>query len=146
MSMTDTPLIAEERDEAFIAGRPVMQRRRTVVGGEPAFRLVQTVWFLLGLVEGFVGLRVILHAAAAHDVGFVSFVNAVSGPLVAPFEGITPDYVHRANVVEIGSLIAMLVYLVAGYLAVKLVRIAAAPRPDGRATPPPVSTRTTTYQ
>lgn len=146
MSMTDRPLIAEERDEAFIAGRPVMERRRTVVGGEPAFRLVQTVWFLLGLVESFVGLRVILHAAAAHDVGFVSFVNAVSGPLVAPFEGITADYVHRANVVEIGSLIAMLVYLVAGYLAVKLVRIATTPRPGGRATLPPVSTRTTTYQ
>jgi len=146
MSMTDAPLIAEERDEAHIDGRPVMERRRTVIGGDPAFRMVQTVWFLLGVVEGFVGLRVLLHAAAAHEVGFVSFVNAVSGPLVAPFEGITPDYVHRANVVEIGSLIAMLVYFVAGYLAVKLVRIATAPRPADGSRPSWTSRRTTTYQ
>jgi hypothetical protein len=33
-------------------------------------------------------------------------------------------------VVEIGSLIAMLVYLIAAYLVVKLVRIATAPRND----------------
>src|SRR5438309_10522515 len=146
MSMTEAPLITEERDEAHIAGRPVMERRRTVVGGDPSFRMLQTVWFFLGLVEAFVGLRVILRAAAAHDVGFLSFINAVSGPLVAPFEGITPDYVHRANVVEIGSLIAMLVYFLAGYLVVKLVRIATAPRPADGATPTRTHTRTTTYQ
>jgi hypothetical protein len=142
MTMTEAPLIAEERDEAHIAGRPVMERRRTVVGGDPAFRLVQFVWFCLGLVEAFVGLRVILHAAAAREVDFVSFINAVSGPLVAPFEGITPDYVHRANVVEIGSLIAMLVYAIAGYLAVKLARIVAAPR-SSDAAPPRTDTQTT---
>jgi YGGT family len=144
MSMTEAPLIAEERDETHLAGRPVMERRRTMVGGDPAFRMVQTVWFFLGLVEGFIGLRVILHAAAANAVGFVDFINAVSGPLVAPFEGITPDYVHRANVVEIGSLIAMLVYFIAGYLAVKLVRIASTPRPG--AEPPPRTYTTTTYR
>jgi hypothetical protein len=145
MSMTEAPLIAEERDEAHIAGRPVMERRRTVVGGDPAFRMLQLVWFCLGVVEGFVGLRVVLHAAAARDVGFVSFINAVSGPLVAPFEGITPDYVHRGYVVEIGSLLAMLVYAIAAYLVVKLIRIATAPRPaDG--TPPRTYTQTTTYR
>jgi hypothetical protein len=144
MTMTEAPLIAEERDEAHIAGRPVMQRRRTVIGGDPAFRPVQLVWFLLGLVEGFVGLRVILHAAAAHDVGFVSFINAVSGPLVAPFEGITPDWVKGGNVVEIGSLIAMLVYAIAAYLAVKLVRIATTPGPTD--VPAPRSYTTTTYR
>ena len=142
MNMTEAPLIAEERDEAHLAGRPVMERRRTVVGGDPAFRSLQLVWFLLGLVEGVIGLRVILHAAAAREVGFVSFIDAVSGWLVAPFRGITPDYVNRGNVVEVGSLIAMLVYLIAAYLVVKLVRILTTPHPDGRAA---VRTQTTTY-
>jgi hypothetical protein len=130
MTMTEPPLVTEERDEAHIAGRPVMARRRSVVAGDPAFRVVQTVWFLLGLVEAIVGLRVVFRTAAAVDTGFVSFIYGVSAPLVAPFRGITPDYVSKANVVEIGSLIAMLVYLIAAYLVVKLARIATAPRND----------------
>ena len=130
MTMTETPLVSEERDEAHIAGRPVMARHRSVISGDPAFRVVQTVWFLLGVVEAIVGLRVIFRAAAAVETGFVSFIYALSAPLVAPFRGITADWVNKANVVEIGSLIAMLVYLIAGYLVVKLVRIVTAPRND----------------
>ncbi len=147
MTMTEPPIVAEERDEAHISGRPVMARRRTVVAGDPAFRVVQTVWFLLGLVEAIIGLRVVFRAAAANDTGFVSFIYGLSGPLVAPFRGITADYVNRANVLEIGSLIAMLVYLIAAYLVVKLVRISTAPRGDaysGSATER--RTRTTTYE
>jgi hypothetical protein len=130
MTMTEAPLVAEERDETNVAGRPVVARRRTVVTRDPAFRVVQMVWFLLGLVEGIVGLRVIFRAVAAQHVGFVTFINGLSAPLVAPFQGITADYVHRGTVVEIGSLIAMVIYLLAAYLVVKLVRIVTAPGPD----------------
>lgn len=146
MTMTDTPIVAEERDEAHIAGRPVMARRRTVVSGDPSFRIVQTVWFVLGLVEAIIGLRVVFRAAAANDTGFVSFIYGLSAPLVAPFRGITADYVSRANVVEIGSLIGMLVYLIAAYLVVKLVRITTAPRSDAYADTTERHVRTTTYE
>jgi uncharacterized protein YggT (Ycf19 family) len=129
MSMTESPLVAEERDVAHLDGRPVLARRRTVVAADPAFRVVQLVWFLLALVEGIMGLRVVFRAAAANaEVGFVAFINAISAPLVAPFRGITPDYVTRHSVVEISTLIGMLVYLIAAYLVVKLVRITTAPR------------------
>jgi hypothetical protein len=133
MTMNDPPIVAEERDEAHMSGRPVMARRRTMVAGDPSYRVVQTVWFLLGLVEAIIGLRVVFRAAAANDVGFVSFIYGLSAPLVAPFRGITSDYASRGNVVEIGSLIAMLVYLIAAYLVVKLVRILTAPRSDAHA-------------
>jgi hypothetical protein len=126
--MSETPLIAEERDAAEVAGGPMVQRRRTLVAGDPSFRAVQTVWFLLSVVEAFIGLRVVFRAAAAADTGFVSFIYGVSAALVAPFRGITTDYANRGNVVEIGSIIAMVVYLIAAYLVVKLVRIVTAPR------------------
>jgi hypothetical protein len=128
MAMTEPPIVAEERDEAHMSGRPAVARRRTMVAGDPSYRMVQTVWFLLGLVEAIIGLRVVFRAAAANDTGFVSFIYGLSAPLVAPFRGITADYASRGNVVEIGSLIAMLVYLIAAYLVVKLVRILTAPR------------------
>lgn len=145
MGMTEPHPIGEELDEASLAGRPVVARRRTGVAGDPAFRVVQLVWFLLGLVDGIIGLRVIFRAVAAHQVGFVSFIDALSAPLVAPFRGITADYVHRGTVVEVGSLIAMAIYLLAAHLVVKLVRIVSAPSPDG---PTGVVTerRTVTYQ
>jgi YGGT family len=130
MSSSEPPLIAEEREEAALAGRPVAQRRRTYVTGDPAFRMVQTIWLLLGVVEAIIGLRVLFRAAAAVATGVVSFIYAVSGPLIAPFRGITPDYATRGNVVEIGSIIAMIVYLIAAVLVVRLVRIATAPRGD----------------
>jgi uncharacterized protein YggT (Ycf19 family) len=146
MSMTEPPIVADERDEAHISGRPVMARRRTMVMGDPSFRVVQTVWFLLGLVEAIIGLRVILRAAAANDTGFVSLIYGLSEPLVAPFRGITADYVSSGIVVEIGSLIAMLVYLIAAYLVVKLVRIVTAPRSDAYAGTTEHHVRTTTYE
>jgi len=86
---------------------------------------------------------VVFRAVAANDVGFVSFIYTLSDPLVAPFRGITDDYVRRGNVVEIWSIIAMLVYAIAGYLVVKLIRIATTPRPDDG--PEVRRTRTTTY-
>lgn len=147
MTISEPPVVSEERDEAHISGRPVMARRRTVVSGDPAFRVVQTVWFLLGLVEAIMGLRVIFRAAAANDTGFVSFIDGLSAPLVAPFRGIVADYVNRANVVEIGTLIGMLVYALAAYLVVKLVRIATAPRGDAYGSSTTERhTRTTTYE
>ena len=130
MSSSD-PLIAEEREEAALGGRPVAQRRRTYVAGDPAFRAVQTVWLILGVVEAIIGLRVLFRAAAAVDTGFVSFIYGLSGPLVAPFRGITADFASGGNVVEIGSIIAMIVYLIAAFLVVRLVRIATAPRGTG---------------
>src|SRR6266481_6359899 len=83
MTLTEPTLVNDEPDEAHIAGRPVMARRRSVVAGDPAFRAVQTVWFLLGLVEAIAGLRVVFRAAAAVDTGFVSFIYGLSAPLVA---------------------------------------------------------------
>jgi uncharacterized protein YggT (Ycf19 family) len=144
MTMTDPPLVAEEREEARLDGRPVLVRRHTAVALDPAFRVVQLVWFLLGIVEAIIALRVILAALPANHVGFVSFINAVSDPLVAPFRGITADYVRGNHVVEIGALIAMLIYLFAAYLVVKLVRIATAPRSPGAV--PPAHRHTTTLE
>ncbi|MGI0131149.1 MAG: hypothetical protein ACREEC_13540, partial [Thermoplasmata archaeon] len=150
MSLTDLPVVSDEREETHVAGRPVVARRHTVVSGDPAFRFVQLVWFLLGVTEGFIGLRVIFRAVAAHQVGFVSFIYGVSDALIAPFRGISPDYVRGTTVVEIGSLIAMAIYLLAGYLVVKLVRILTAPRRDDSGVAAlergSSSTTTTTYQ
>lgn len=146
MSLSDIPVVSDEREETVVDGQPVMARRHTVVSGDPSFRFVQLVWFLLGITEGIVGLRVIFRGLAAHQVGFVSFIYGISDPLVAPFRGITADYVRGIRVLEIGSLIAMAIYLLAAYLVVKLIRILTSPRGDDGATTLRGRRTTTTYR
>ena len=104
--------------------------RTTAVAYDPAWRAIQLVWFLEGLAEFIVGLRVIFKAIAANaDAGFVRFIYDISTPLVAPFRPIVSDYrLGNGGVLEISSLIAMLVFLVLTYLVVRLVRALSAPR------------------
>jgi len=123
----------EQRASAGESAMPVSPSRSAVVtrtsvyAGGPAYRGIQFVWFLLGLTELIIGLRVLFRALGAADTGFISFINGLGGALAAPFRSIT-NYTTGGTVIETGSLIAMVVYLLAAFLVFKLVRIATAPR------------------
>jgi uncharacterized protein YggT (Ycf19 family) len=110
-------------------GATTTVRRRSVLA-EPGYRAVQMIWLLLTAAEAFVALRVIFRAVRANpDAGFVRFVDFVGGWLTAPFRPIVADSrVSGGGMLEIGSLIAMAVFLVAALLLVRLVRILTAPR------------------
>ena len=77
------------------------------------------------------GIRVLLKALAANPVaGFVRFMYDVSAPLVAPFRGIVRDVtMGNGGLLEVWSVIAMVVYLLAAYLVARFVRIVTTPRP-----------------
>ena len=110
-------------------GAATTVQRRTALA-EPGYRAAQMIWLLLTVAEAFVGLRVIFRAVRANpDAGFVRFVDTVAGVLVAPFHPIVADTrLDGGGVLEVGSLIAMAVFLVAALLLVRLVRILTAPR------------------
>jgi hypothetical protein len=153
--MSETPFVSETREERVSTSQPTalgvtptgqerasagesampvsptenaVVTRTSVYAGSPAYRGIQFVWFLLGLTELIIGLRVLFRALGATDTGFVSFINGLGGALAAPFRGIANYTTGNGNVIEIGSLIAMGVYVLAAFLVFKLVRIAAAPR------------------
>jgi hypothetical protein len=114
--------------------RPV---RRTTLLTEPGYRAVQLVWLLLTVAEAFVALRVIFRAVSANPAaGFVRFVDMVAGVLVAPFHPIVADTrLGGGGVLEIGSLVAMAVFLAAALVLVRLIRILTAPRPPAEPAP-----------
>jgi hypothetical protein len=130
-ALTGTPLTRqiEAMGAAAPATPPRTVRRRSVLL-EPGYRAVELVWLLLTVAEAFVGLRVLFTALNARpDAGFVRFVDTVAGALVAPFHPIVSDtHLRGGGVLEIGSLIAMAVFLAAALAVVRLVRILTTPR------------------
>src|SRR4030081_2697576 len=55
---------------------------------DPALRLGLLIRPCLAIVEVIIGLRVLFRAINSQDTGIVSFIYTISGPLVAPWQGI----------------------------------------------------------
>lgn len=88
------------------------------------YRVAQTVYLLVGVVEALIITRVALKLLAANSgVGFVRFVYGVSGPLVAPFSGIFPTPVSNTNVLELSSLVAIAIYGLIAWAIVRMIAI-----------------------
>lgn len=85
--------------------------------------LVGFIDFLFGLIEGLLGLRVILKLFGANaSAPFVNWVYEISKPLLAPFKGAFPAPALQGGfTIEFTALFAMLVYGLIGYLLLELV-------------------------
>ena len=95
-------------------------------------RVSQLIWLLLGIVDGIIALRVILKLMAANPQNdFAAFIYNITEPFVAPFFGITRTPTAGGSVLEIGSIIAMVVYLFVAWIVDRLIALAFA-RPSAR--------------
>jgi hypothetical protein len=91
------------------------------------------VYYVLGVIEVFLGLRFILKLLGANPgSGFVDFVYAISGVFAAPFENIfssaTAEGVETTSVFEPAILVAALVYWLLAWGIVKLMSVNEAKR------------------
>jgi hypothetical protein len=121
--------VYEERVDA--PTRPVGYRREEQVivddRGVPPSRIIasrvsQVVWTIIGFIEALIAIRVILKLIGANaGNGFVNFIYGFSDFFVKPFLGIVNDPTSGNSILEINSLIAMLVYLVLGWVVIRLV-------------------------
>ncbi len=82
------------------------------------------IWWFLGLLEAFIGLRVALRVLAANPGNpFVNFVYSVTNPFLWPFLGLAAAPSAGGSVLEISSVIAMVVYLMLAWMIVELLWI-----------------------
>jgi hypothetical protein len=87
-------------------------------------KINNVVWTIIGLIEALLAIRVILKLIDANaGNGFVSFIYSLSGVFVAPFNGIVGEPTSGGSVLEINTLLAMLVYLILGWVILKLVAL-----------------------
>jgi YggT family protein len=86
------------------------------------FKVTYLIWMLLGLIEGFIGLRIMLKLMAANPENlFAVFVYNVSYLFVFPFMGLTMTPQAGGIVLELSSIIAMMVYALAFFGVERLV-------------------------
>ena len=83
------------------------------------------IYFLFGVVEILIALRVLLKLLAANpDSGFSRFIYGVTAPFVAPFAGIVGEpAAGNGSVFELSSVLAIIVYLIFSWIIVRLLQL-----------------------
>ena len=111
------------------ASAPVAAPVSMTEEGRYNFRAAAIVGLIVGVVDILIAARFLgkLFGASTQSA-FVSFIYTVSGPLVAPFQGIFGNGGSKANSFETADLVAIAVYAVIGWGLVMLIRIITAPR------------------
>ncbi len=89
-----------------------------------AYRLSQFVYWVFGLVEGLIAIRLILKALGANpSAGFSQFIYSISTPLVGPFIGLFSNPTYQNSILELSSIVALIVYALVAWLIAKLIWI-----------------------
>ena len=85
-------------------------------------RAVQIMWLCVTALQALLGVRVLLRLAAANpDVPFARFIYHASAWFLGPFNGLTATPSANGVVFEVPTIIAMTVYVLAGWLLAQLV-------------------------
>ena len=89
-------------------------------------RVVAVIWWVVGLIDTLIAIRFLLKMFGANTgSAFVSFMYALTDPLVAPFHGIFNTAAAGRSVFEPESIVAILIYTLIGWGIVSLIRLMA---------------------
>jgi hypothetical protein len=98
------------------------------------YRLQEAIYFLFGIIEVLIALRFGLRAFGANPAApFSAAIYTITGPLVAPFNGMFGEPQLSQSVFEPQSIVAILVYALVGWALAKIVWLLMADA-GGRAT------------
>jgi uncharacterized protein YggT (Ycf19 family) len=109
-----------QQEEGRLEGRLEIGRRRGIYAW-----IINGIYFLVGALEILLMLRFLLRFTGANTQNeFTQFIYNLSAPFMAPFSTlfISPTSNSVANIFDVNILIAIVVYSLAGWLAVRLVK------------------------
>ena len=124
-------MASERKEEVRIVRDEDYESRQRVVERRPSTqhvllsRVSQFIWLILGVIVIFLGFRFVLMLLAANPANtFASIIYGVSDVLVAPFATLlgTPTF-EGGSIFDAASIVAMVVYVLAGWLVVQLLYI-----------------------
>jgi hypothetical protein len=117
VSSAPAPAPAAAVDEVrSTAYDPYATKRRS------SYKLIQGIWLLFGIVEGILAIRFILKILGANEAaGFANFIYGASAPFVSPFSNLFANPGTGGSVLELTTIVAIVVYLLAAWLIVKVM-------------------------
>ena len=125
------PLVQRARRPIYYRDRADDNREVVQPAGEGSYVLgvvSRLVWLVAGVIALLLALRFVFAALAANSAnGFVNFIYSITHPLVAPFFSMfhyNDVYAGSSGShIEIYTLVAIAVYLIAGWIVATLVNI-----------------------
>lgn len=88
------------------------------------WRAQRIIYYIFGVVEAFIAIRFLLRVLAANPTSvFTQWVYNISWVFVFPFNGVVPDTVAGASVIEWFSLIALLIYALVSIALAALIAL-----------------------
>lgn len=89
---------------------------------KPLYRSTQIIWYIVGVLEAFLILRLFLKALGANpEAGFSQFIYGVTWLFASPFLYVFQVSQAEGNIFEWSTLLAMFVYVLFGWLIVKAI-------------------------
>jgi len=125
--------VAAQYADAVVVDRPVHEYSADAVREDIAIdhvvarrsmlnRIASVIWFVTGLLEAALGLRIVFRLLEANESsGFVRFIYNFTDPFVAPFNGIFNDPASEGAVLDTSALVAMVIYALAVWAIVRLM-------------------------
>jgi hypothetical protein len=83
----------------------------------------QVIFAFIAIIDLLLLMRFIFLLLGANRVGIVNFILLVTQVFVAPFIGIFPSPTSGASYFDIASLVAILVYVIFGYIIAMLISL-----------------------
>ena len=115
-----------QHDEEAFRLRQEEKRLRTARLNAPFVWIVNSIYWLLGVLEILLGLRFLLRLFGANTQNeFARLINNLSAPFVAPFSTlfISPTFSGGAYIFDINIAISIVAYMILSYLIISLVKL-----------------------
>lgn len=86
-------------------------------------KIIQLVWFVVGIINVILILRIMFLLFNAQTSGFTGFLYNVTAPFVMPFTGIFPASGQGNTYFDTAALVAIIIYSLVAWGTVTLIRI-----------------------
>lgn len=107
---SETAAIGEHFREKAIG--EVVHTEAEIDRGRAAARVSQVVDYVFYVIYALIGLEILLELLGARETnGFKNFIDAVTTPLLLPFNRLMPDLANGRFQLKVSYLIALLVYV-----------------------------------
>lgn len=85
------------------------------------------IWYIVGIIDLLVALRLVFHLFGARAVGFADLLYKVTGLFVAPFRGIFANPTIEGSYFDMAALTAIIIYALLGWIISRLIDLATRP-------------------